>query len=157
MGRQGWVLPGISYRQFTRFKCQLQSGKNFLALNLLVVCVCVLADKVVFSRLVYWGIPLVPKGVRNWDWEQPGGDIKDWTATLLPPILSLYCLCLVTHATGVNEYVQNAAYWKDVFQTTLWLLKTSTMFVALTSLQQISQMTIYSYCQHLHCLITSIF
>lgn len=63
MGRQGWVLPGISYRQFPRFKCQLQSGKNFLALNLLVVCVCVLADNVVFARLVCWGISLVcPRG-----------------------------------------------------------------------------------------------
>lgn len=38
MGRQGWALPGISYRQFTGFGCQLQSGENFLALNLLVVC-----------------------------------------------------------------------------------------------------------------------
>lgn len=74
VGRQGWVLPGISYRQFTRFL--IQSGKNFLALNLLVVCVCVLADTVVFARLVYWGISLVPKGVRSWGWEQPGGDIK---------------------------------------------------------------------------------
>lgn len=74
-GRQGWVLPGISCRQFTRFKCQLQSGKNFLALNLLV-CICVLADNVVFSNLVYWEISLVPEGVRNWGWEQPGGDIK---------------------------------------------------------------------------------
>lgn len=40
MGRQGWALPGISYRQFTRFGCQLQSGENFLALRLLCVFVC---------------------------------------------------------------------------------------------------------------------
>lgn len=117
-GRQGWVLPGISCRQFTRFKCQLQSGKNFLALNLLV-CICVLADNVVFSKLVYWEISLVPEGVRNWGWEQPGGDIKAWGATLLPPMLSLYCLCMVTHASGVKGYFQNTASQQHVFQATL--------------------------------------
>ncbi|NXK36905.1 CMBL Carboxymethylenebutenolidase, partial [Piprites chloris] len=26
MGRQGWAPPSISYRQFTRFKCQLQEA-----------------------------------------------------------------------------------------------------------------------------------